>query len=70
MRKTTLRLAAAATLALVAGCIVSDQIIASQGFTVAGHKRSALLEPAKIEGLFQTEREQVELFLEWELASK
>jgi hypothetical protein len=50
--------------------VVGGQIIASQGFTVAGDERSALLEPAKVEELFQTDREQVELFLEWELAGK
>ncbi|MBI5760086.1 MAG: hypothetical protein HZA46_16335 [Planctomycetales bacterium] len=46
--------------------IASGQIIASQGFTVASDKRSALLDPAKIDELLQTNREQVELFLEWE----
>jgi hypothetical protein len=50
--------------------VTGGQIIASQGFTVAGDKRSALLEPAKIQELFQTDQEQVELFLEWELATK
>jgi hypothetical protein len=50
--------------------VTGGQIIASQGFTVASDKRSALLEPAKIEVLFQTDREQVELYLEWELAGK
>ena len=48
--------------------VPGGQIVDSQGFTVAADKRSALLEPAEIRSLFQSGREQVELFLEWELA--
>jgi hypothetical protein len=50
--------------------VTGGPIVASQGFTVAGDKRSALLEPAEIQQLVQTAREQVEVFLEWELISK
>jgi hypothetical protein len=49
--------------------VSGGRIIACQGFTVASDKRSALLEPAEIQELLQTDRELVELFLEWELSA-
>jgi hypothetical protein len=50
--------------------VVGGRIIASQGFLVAGDKRSALLELSELEHLLQTDQEQVEVFIEWELVSE
>jgi hypothetical protein len=47
--------------------VAGGQIIASQGFTVAGDKCSALFAPEEVEELLRTKRDQVELYLEWEL---
>jgi hypothetical protein len=49
--------------------VVAGRIIASQGFTIANDNRSALLDPAGIQKLIQSSPEQVEIFLEWELAN-
>ena len=48
--------------------VSGGQIIDSRGFTVAGDKRSALLNPEELRDLIRTKREKVELFIEWELA--
>lgn len=48
--------------------VVGGEIIASQGFTVARDRRSAVLEPAMVEDLIARGGEKLELFLEWELA--
>jgi hypothetical protein len=48
--------------------VAGGQIIASQGFAVAGDKRSALLATEEIEALLRTKPDQVEFYLEWELA--
>jgi hypothetical protein len=48
--------------------VAGGQIIASQGFDVAGDKRSAILATEEIEDFLRTKREQVELYLEWEPA--
>lgn len=50
--------------------VVGGQIIASQGFVVAGDKRSCLLDADQIDELLRSRPEHVELFLEWELADK
>ena len=50
--------------------VAGGQIIASQGFSVASDKRSALLDPTEIDELLRSNSEQVELFLEWELNDK
>jgi hypothetical protein len=50
--------------------VTGGRIVASQGFTVASDKRSALLNPAEIQELFQPDRKLVEVFLEWELTSE
>ncbi len=50
--------------------VAGGQIIASQGFVVAGDKRSCLLDPAQIDELLRSHPEHVELFLEWELGDK
>ena len=46
--------------------VAGGQIIASRGFTVAGDKRSALLEPSELLALLKR-KPVVELFLEWEV---
>ena len=44
-------------------------IIASQGFVVAGDKRSCLFDSAQVEKLLSSHSEQVALFVEWELGA-
>lgn len=46
--------------------VAEGKIVDSRGFTVAGDKQSALLEPKAILEMLKTKRE-VEVFLEWEL---
>lgn len=51
--------------------VVTDgQIVASEGFVVAGDKRSCLMDPTRIAELLRSTTEQVELFVEWEVAEK
>lgn len=47
--------------------VAGGHIIASQGFVVAGDKRSCLLDAAQLEKLLGNDSKQVELFVEWEL---
>lgn len=50
--------------------VSGGQIVACHGFTVAGDKRSALLDPAAIQDLLQAGEGQGEFFLEWEISGK
>lgn len=47
--------------------VAGGRIVASQGFVVAGDKRSCLLDVNQIAELLRSRPEQVELFIEWEL---
>ena len=47
--------------------VAFGRIVDSQGFTVSADKRSALLDPVAIHSLLRSGKEEVELFLEWEL---
>jgi hypothetical protein len=50
--------------------VSGGEIVAARGFTVAGDKRSALLEPSQILDLLRAGEGQVDLFLEWELTGQ
>lgn len=50
--------------------VAGGRIIASQGFVVAGDKRSCLLDPSQIDELLRSHTGHVELFLERELGDK
>ena len=61
-----LRLSQASGLSETRLAITGGKIVAARGFTVAGDKQSALLEPREILELLR-EHKQAELFLEWEV---
>lgn len=50
--------------------VAGGRIVASQGFVVAGDKRSCLVDANQIAELLRSRPEQVELFIEWELGDK
>lgn len=50
--------------------VAGGRIIASQGFVVADDKRSCLLDSAEIDALLRSDKDHIELFLEWELNGK
>lgn len=47
--------------------VAGGQILSARGFIVAADKRSALLDNDQLREWLRTEREKIELFLEWEL---
>ena len=48
--------------------VANGQIVASQGFLVAGDKRSCLMDPTQIDELLRSTTDEVELFVEWEVS--
>lgn len=50
--------------------VANGHIVASQGFAVADDARSCLIDPTRIEELVRAKPENVELFVEWEVAAK
>ncbi|MBS0201289.1 MAG: hypothetical protein JSS49_00210 [Planctomycetes bacterium] len=50
--------------------VTGGEITASQGFVVAGDKRSCLIDPPRIEELLRGTTGDLELFLEWEVVKK
>ncbi len=50
--------------------VAGGRIVASQGFVVADDKRSCLLDSAEIDALLRSDKDHIELFLEWELDQK
>lgn len=50
--------------------VAGGQVIASQGFMLAGDKRSCLVDAAQIEELLRQRPDHIELFLEWELTKR
>jgi hypothetical protein len=47
--------------------VTRGKIVGARGFTVAADKQSALLAPEEIDRLVRASRDQVELYLEWEV---
>src|SRR5262245_21796591 len=47
--------------------VAGGQITNARGFTIASDKRSALLDNLQLREWLRTEREKIELFLEWEV---
>jgi len=47
--------------------VAGGQILAARGFIIASDKRSALLDNEQLREWLSTEREKIELFLEWEV---
>jgi hypothetical protein len=47
--------------------VTGGQIVGSRGFIVAADKRSALIDPFKVQELLRAAVEKVEIFIEWEL---
>ena len=47
--------------------VAGGQILSARGFIIASDKRSALLDNEKLREWLSTEREKIDLFLEWEI---